>query len=51
MKNTLQIDKKKIYEKKLEILTYIFDNALQNVKYKRMFIGNPNVSQRSTFYK
>lgn len=51
MKNTLQIDKKKIYEKKLEILTYIFDNALQNVKYKRMFIGNPNASQRSTFYK
>lgn len=50
-KNSFQIDKKKIYEKKLEILTYIFDNALQNVKYKRMFIGNPNVSQRSTFYK
>ena len=51
IQSSIKSDKKKYLDKKLEILTYIFDNALQNVKYKRMFIGNPNMSQRATFYK
>ena len=57
---TLPNPKLKALEHRLEVLTYIFDNSLQNVKNKKMYFGSqPNaaivnttgMSKRTTFYK
>jgi hypothetical protein len=57
---TFQNPKLKALEHRLEVLTYIYDNSLQNVKHKKMYFGSqPNaaivnttgMSKRTTFYK